>query len=327
MAAWLFGHQKLSLLNGAPQVIGREGGTTTLLLHCAVNFKLDVDGSPHVNSGIRVLISLSFSFSTTENNQDPNWRGKVFLWQEQALFLGNAAETSLHASPAIKICVALGGEFKLRTSENAAWRNFKSAIIAPGQFHAIDGRKNKLALIILVPEARAAQPLLPILARKSLSRIPVSVVQNLLPLFEAFDKLGGVTVESEKICREMLEKIRNGADLQSAAIDLRVSRSIEWIRTEHENHVSVGEIAANVALSESRFSHLFSEQVGVPVRRYLLWLRLRNALHLLANGISLTDTAHEAGFADSAHLTRTFRQMLGIAPSALIKHSSLISYE
>ena len=137
--------------------------------------------------------------------------------------------------------------------------------------------------------------------------------------------MSAVKVESEMICRKMMEKIRNGSDLLTAAIDTRVSQSIEWIRAEHENHVSVGEIAANVALSESRFSHLFTSQVGVPVRRYLLWLRLRKAIHLLANGTSLTDTAHEAGFADSAHFTRTFRQMLGIAPSSLIKHSSLIS--
>lgn len=242
------------------------------------------------------------------------------------MFLGLAAQTCLHASPAIKICVALDGEFRLQTAENAAWQNFKSAIIAPGQLHAIDGQNHKIALIILVPEARAAQPLLPILARKSLSRIPLGVVQNFLPIFEEFDKFEKAQVESEKLCRKMLKKIRNGECLLSAAFDTRVSQSIEQMRNETENQISVGEIAAGVALSESRFSHLFTAQVGVPVRRYLLWLRLRNALHLLANGVSLTDSAHEAGFADSAHLTRTFRQMLGIAPSSLIKHSSLISF-
>ena len=250
----------------------------------------------------------------------------MFLWQEQALFIGEAANTSLHASPAIKICVALDGEFKLQTAENAAWQNFKSAIIAPGQFHAIDGQKNRIALIVLVPEARAAQPLIPILARRSFARIPNRVIQNLLPLFETFDGLNSVNVESEQICRRMLKNIRNGDDLLTAMIDERVSQSVEWLRAEHEKHLSVKEIAANVKLSESRFSHLFSEQLHVPVRRYLLWLRLRDAIHLLANGGSLTDTAHEAGFADSAHLTRTFRQMLGIAPSSLIKHSSLISF-
>lgn len=265
-------------------------------------------------------------FPTDEKIQDPNWRGKVFLWQEQALFLGEAAGTSFHASPAIKIVIALDTEFKLQTTENGAWQNFKSAIIAPGQFHAIDGQNNRLALIILVPEAKAAQPLIPILSRKSLSRIPVGVVQNFLPIFEEFEQMTVETVESEKICRRMFEKIRNGEELLSAEIDKRVSQGIEKLRTESENHVSVGEIAADVALSESRFSHLFSKEVGVSVRRYQLWLRLRDAIHLLANGNSLTETAHEAGFSDSSHLTRTFRQMLGIAPSALLKHSSLIVF-
>lgn len=239
------------------------------------------------------------------------------------MFLGEAAKTSFHASPAIKIVIGLDGEFRLQTKENGVWQNFKSAIIAPGQSHAIDGQNNKLALIVLVPEAKVAQPLIPILARKSLSRIPIGVVQNFLPIFEEFDQMSVESVESEKICRQMFEKIKNGEELLSAEIDKRITQSIERLRMDSENHFSVGEIAANVALSESRFSHLFTEQVGVSVRRYQLWLRLRDAIHLLANGFSLTDTAHEAGFSDSSHLTRTFRQMLGIAPSALLKHSSL----
>lgn len=269
---------------------------------------------------------MNLESSTTENQHDPNWRGKVFVWLEQGLFLGAASTTSFHASPAIKIVIALDGEFKLQTREDGAWQNYRSAIIAPGQFHALDGQNNKLALIVLVPEAKAAQPLIPILSRKSIYRIPAKVVQNFLPIFEEFERMSVESVESEKICRKMIEKIRNGEKLLSAAIDKRISQSIARLRAESENYFSVGEIAANVALSESRFSHLFTEQIGVSVRRYQLWLRLRDAIHLLAGGVSLTETAHEAGFSDSAHLTRTFRQMFGIAPSALLKHSSLIVF-
>jgi AraC-like DNA-binding protein len=111
-----------------------------------------------------------------------------------------------------------------------------------------------------------------------------------------------------------------------SSIDPRVAKSIEFIRGGRETGVSIKEIAAGADLSESRFSHLFTENVRVPVRRYLLWLRLREAIHLLARGVSLTDSAYEAGFADSAHLTRTFRGMLGITPSALIKESSLTTF-
>lgn len=36
-------------------------------------------------------------------------------------------------------------------------------------------------------------------------------------------------------------------------------------------------------------------------------------------GAGLTEAAHRAGFADSAHLSRTFRAMFGVAPSLLFK--------
>ncbi len=260
---------------------------------------------------------------------DSNWVGKVFLWQEQALFLGQAASTSLHESPAIKICIAIDGEIKLRTSEHESWKGFQAAIIAPGQIHAIDCNQSTIAMLVLVPEAEMAQPLAPIFTRNGMSAIRPSVVKGLLPLFEEFAELDCYDVETDKLCLSMVDRIRADNQIQlhkqsNSPLDPRVVTSIEQLRSENKNATSVKEIAANVALSESRFSHLFSEQLGVPVRRYLLWLRLREAMHLLAAGASLTKTAHEAGFADSAHLTRTFRGMLGIAPSSLLRHSSLI---
>jgi AraC-like DNA-binding protein len=45
----------------------------------------------------------------------------------------------------------------------------------------------------------------------------------------------------------------------------------------------------------------------------------------LNNGASVTSAAHRAGFSDAAHLTRTFRRMLGATPSdlALLNRVSL----
>jgi AraC-like DNA-binding protein len=55
----------------------------------------------------------------------------------------------------------------------------------------------------------------------------------------------------------------------------------------------------------SNTGRLFRDQVGVPIRRYLLWHRYLTALSLLADRASVTHAAHAVGFADSAHLTRT----------------------
>lgn len=253
-----------------------------------------------------------------------NWRGQVLVWDEQAIFLGLAADASLHESPAIKVCVALDGNFGLRTSENEEWSDFESAIIAAGQPHAIDGRHNKMAMLLLVPETKLAQPIAAIIAKNGMTRLSPKVVAKIQTIFVDFETRLASDESIEAICIEMVEATGPVGEL--LPIDSRVSQSIEAIRSSREEGVSVREIAADVELSESRFSHLFTENVRIPVRRYLLWLRLRDAMHLLAQGRSLTETAHEAGFSDSAHLTRTFRGMLGIAPSALIKESSLISF-
>ena len=104
----------------------------------------------------------------------------------------------------------------------------------------------------------------------------------------------------------------------------RVLRHLHEPRAELDN-VSLKTLAGIASLSPSRFMHAFTESVGVPVRPYLLWLRLQRAACDLMDGTSVTNAAHRAGFSDAAHLTRTFRRMLGATPSdlALLKRLSL----
>jgi AraC-like DNA-binding protein len=55
----------------------------------------------------------------------------------------------------------------------------------------------------------------------------------------------------------------------------------------------------------------------MPLRTYLLWRRLLHVWALLMDGETLSSAAHAAGFADSAHLSRTSRTMFGLPPSAM----------
>ena len=80
------------------------------------------------------------------------------------------------------------------------------------------------------------------------------------------------------------------------------------------------EVAAQVGVSASRLTHLFTEEVGIPLRRYVLWRRLHIAITRVQAGDDLTDAAHAAGFADSAHLSRTCRDTFGLPPSLLSRH-------
>jgi AraC-like DNA-binding protein len=253
-----------------------------------------------------------------------NWSGKVFLWEEYGLFFGTAGSTVLHESPAIKICISLEGSFQLRTADDKPGQSYASAIIPAGHPHAIEGDGHKMAMFLLAPEGELGQLLISITSEHQISSIPEHIFNTIRREINIFENPDADEYIYEQAYISIIRRITK--DFKPSAIDPRVSQSIAWIRAGRDSGILVKDIAAEVELSESRFSHLFTEHVRVPLRRYLLWLRLRDALHLLAKIESLTETAHEAGFADSAHLTRTFRSALGITPSALVKGSSVISF-
>src|SRR5262249_14532606 len=92
---------------------------------------------------------------------------------------------------------------------------------------------------------------------------------------------------------------------------------MEDLRLGVSDDFSLKTLARISGLSQSRFMHVFTESVRVPLRRYILWLRLQRASCELMDGVSVTTAAHSAGFSDAAHLTRTFRRMLGTTPSDL----------
>ena len=107
----------------------------------------------------------------------------------------------------------------------------------------------------------------------------------------------------------------------SHQIDPRIKKALGIIAKLPLKKISTSDLASQVFISESRFLHLFKDNVGIPVRRYLLWMRLNEAVKKILQNVSLTDAAHEAGFSDSAHLSRTFRSMFGLTLSEILKNN------
>lgn len=109
-------------------------------------------------------------------------------------------------------------------------------------------------------------------------------------------------------------------------LDTRVNCAMEMIRSRVQDLPSVGQIAAAVKLSERRLRQLFRAQAGIPIASYMLWARIRRALQLIAANeeMRLAEVAVEAGFADQAHLTRTFKRMFGVTPAMLRENSRML---
>lgn len=99
--------------------------------------------------------------------------------------------------------------------------------------------------------------------------------------------------------------------------DRRVARTVEAMSVDPDRFGGLREAAKHAGLSPSRLQTLFREGLGVPFRRWRMWQRLTFAMTHIAQGASLTEAAHHAGFAHSAHFSSAFRAMFGLCPSAL----------
>ena len=92
----------------------------------------------------------------------------------------------------------------------------------------------------------------------------------------------------------------------------------ELIEARLDAKLTVGELAAALRLSTGFFCRAFKASVGKAPHDYIIDLRVSRARALLqSTPLDLSAIAHASGFASHAHMTATFRNRLGVTPSAL----------
>jgi AraC family transcriptional regulator len=79
--------------------------------------------------------------------------------------------------------------------------------------------------------------------------------------------------------------------------------------------LTLGEIASAVHCAPTHLCHVFKNQTGLSIHRYLTRLRLAAALDHLGEGLTLADLAVEMGFTHHSHFTAAFRREFGRPPS------------
>ncbi|MEU3982027.1 AraC family transcriptional regulator [Streptomyces sp. NPDC026672] len=99
--------------------------------------------------------------------------------------------------------------------------------------------------------------------------------------------------------------------------DARVRRAEELIAADPGAPHTVRSLAADVALSPSRFAHLFTRQTGRSPMRALREARLGHAARLLENtDLTVERVAAASGFPSPFHFHRVFRERYGLPPGA-----------
>lgn len=95
-----------------------------------------------------------------------------------------------------------------------------------------------------------------------------------------------------------------------------VRRAVKRVKASFAESLSLDDLATELSMSKCHLARCFERSLGVPPHRYRRLLRLQAARRLLESGLSVGEAASETGFADAPHLTRAFREWLGVSPAA-----------
>ncbi|PTL84909.1 AraC family transcriptional regulator [Vitiosangium sp. GDMCC 1.1324] len=241
------------------------------------------------------------------------WRGRLFFGPGRLLYAGPVGETRLHAHHSFQLVLSLGEPVVLGDSHQRT-RACQAAIIPPDVGHAVVGMASAAVLLHASPDDLAGRSL------RALGTTGEGVEdwrragEHLLSLTSA--ALPRSWHEAESLTQAMLAALRVDT-VSPRPAHPAVKRLLRLLPESLDGDVRLETLAHQLGLSASRLSHLFSAEVGLPLRPYILWLRLHRAAEHLRAGAPLTSAAHAAGFTDSAHLSHVFRRMFGLSPSEI----------
>ncbi|WP_440466523.1 helix-turn-helix domain-containing protein [Pseudomonas sp. YH-1] len=216
------------------------------------------------------------------------WQGELWLGSDFCLVAGTTGHARAHAHYAHQLLMASEGEVSALIDEQPQQAGL--LVIASNQRHAIlDSNQRAVTLF--------AEPL----------------------AFELADL--------EYLCRQVgpdLRELASGLrELPRRQLDPRLEKALQRIRALDDNALPAQALAEEASLSLSQLERLFSGTLGLSVRRLVLWQRLRRALRLAMAGDNLTTAAIAAGFADSAHFSRSVRSQFGIRADLTLRQLKL----
>jgi AraC-like DNA-binding protein len=239
------------------------------------------------------------------------------LWEGGFLLTARAQGiVPAHAHHAIQIVIALDGSAAISGSDGQ-WHETRGLVVRPDAEHSFDCNGASGVMLFVDPESSEGTWLSTSLKR-DITLVPDTRLASIEPALRTFADQPDESGDIAMLIRECIQGLRPGL-APTRRLDARVTTVIDAIRASDDLRMSLDQAAAKACLSSTRFAHLFKDQVGLPFSRYMLWRKLTRAMVAIASEDTIAAAAHAADFADAAHLTRTFYQMFGMAPSVLMR--------
>jgi AraC-like DNA-binding protein len=240
----------------------------------------------------------------------------LLFWPGYFIYIGRAVDTTIHNHHAIQIAISLEAPIEVIT--RAGKFECTAVMIDSDVPHQCKTHGRTFALINIDPQTGIGAALKKDhLQERGTAILPAAIAENYAAQLKSLLSAHGPAHDIFQLINRFLASVVQTQILVS--LDDRINKVLTLLRTPHQQPRKIEELADLVHLSPGRLIHLFTEQVGIPIRKYILWEKLLTSLKSLDNGALYTHVALDSGFSDAPHFNRTFKKMFGVSPSALVK--------
>ncbi len=244
---------------------------------------------------------------------EPRW----FLWDGGFLLLAQAQGiVPPHAHHAIQIVVSLDKSVAI-AGPDGLWQRGQGLIVRQDAVHSFDCSGALGAMLFVEPESSEGVWLQSALSQ-DITILPDARIASCALELRRFLEQPFESLEIGALIRHCVHALSPGAP-PARKMDPRVTTVLTCIRASDDLRISLEDAAALAFLSPTRFAHVFKDQMGLTFSRYMLWRKMTRAMLAISSERTIAAAAQAADFADAAHLTRTFYQMVGMAPSILMR--------
>ena len=228
----------------------------------------------------------------------------VWLWPGQAMYAGPSLNLEPHSGSVWCFAVGIDGPLTVASQHGTA-RDALSVLIPPRLTHQLTCHGTGLVSCYLEPTS----------ARAEACRHKMSGWSGAIGVGHAAEQQLTFTPTDDESASHWLD---SAAPAAQRTTDPRIAAATRRIREDPPTTVPSSELAAEAGLSESRFLHLFRDELGTSLRRYRIWVRLVHAATAIGAGANLTEAAMKAGFASPSHLSDRFKTTFGLSASQLL---------
>ncbi len=252
-------------------------------------------------------------------------KDSVYLWGGHILYLGRLDHITEHAHHALELIMNREGQFESRIGKSSI--TCGGIIIKSDCLHRlITSSDNQVHLLIDRHNADARTILQQHLGKKNFKILDGALLKRLRGCINTPSNFLRSCEHARDVYKKLVSELGGDAEHPAEAIDPRIQAVMDLLQENLlSRKLTIAQLARHAGLSESRLMHLFSAQIGIPLRRYSQWLRVMAAKRIIAqDNQSFTDAAHNAGFSDSAHLCRIYKSMFGLTLSYCVKNSRFV---